>query len=136
MQSYSRKLLKTSPKLLRINIESFWTVLTLLVYKWGCCLEIYSHTLLSHLFYFTLIRISDFFLLINRIYKTPPYKHNFIHIDIPRVRPKAAIRYRTYYPWLSTVSVPGRRTCPYPLGHRYPCLNTKMTKRFSQLHVK
>ena len=54
----------------------------------GCCLEIYSYTLLSHLFHFTAAWTSDL-LLTKRIHKTLPDKHNFNHTDTPRARPKA-----------------------------------------------
>ena len=61
------------------------------VYKWSCCFEIYSDTLLSHLYFFTVIQTLDFLLFTNTIHKTLLDKHNFNNTDTTRGRPKASL---------------------------------------------
>ena len=68
--------------------------------QWGSYLEIYNHTLLSHLFYFTVVRTTDFSSF-NK-HKIPPDKHNFSHIYTPKARPKASVE-------SNSLSLTGRR---------------------------
>ena len=71
-------------------MENIFSCHNLTSLQWRGCLEIYSHSLLPHLFHFATIRMSDFSSFNKQFIRQNQTSTIFSHTDTPRARPKAA----------------------------------------------